>query len=431
MKAITLDARPARWLFCKAVGRFAPRVFWSRFSNLRRQDVPEPTLPGPRWVKLRTILGGVCGTDLAAIFQRTHPASILRAFTSFPMMLGHENVARVDEVGADVTNWPVGTRVVVEPSLSCGPRGIEPPCGPCSDGLFALCKRFRGGGDLPAGTMIGLNAATAGSWAPRFLAHESQLHAVPDELTDEDAVLVDPLACSLHAVLRHPPAPGQQVLVQGAGIIGLGVVLALRALGYDQRVVCLARHPHQEERLQAAGADVVIRHTRRTPRQALFDDLAEAFGATRVSSIFGNHALVGGADVVYECVGSGLAISDAMKCAAPRATIVAVGTSQITFVDTTHLWFKELSIVGAYGRQIERWNGRELHTYRIVMDLIAAGKLNVQGLLTHVFPVSEYRRALALFAARGRSGVIKAALRHPDVPSHPPASHARPAPALA
>ena len=411
MKALTLDARPLRWLTCKALGAVWPGVFWSRLSNLRCRDIAEPSLPGPQWVRLKTRLGGICGTDMALIRQRTHPASILRPFTSFPIVLGHENVAIVDEAGPEAGGWTPGARVVVEPALSCVPRGIDPPCPACASGLFALCENYLGDARLPAGTMLGLNAFTGGSWAPTFVAHHTQLHAVPDELADEQAVLVDPLACSLHAVLRRPPCDGERVLVQGSGIIAIGVMLALRALGYANDTTVLCRHNHQADRFTSAGATRTIRCPRKQPRAELFDALAEALHTRRVTSIFGNHALVGGANVVYECTGTGLGLSDAIKCSAARGTVVAAGTSQITLVDTTCLWFREVTIVGAYGRQIESVGGERRHTYAVVMDLIRTGRLPTDGLLTHRFAPADYRTAFATLAHAGRNGVIKAAFQ--------------------
>lgn len=411
MKAITLDARPWRWLACKALGTVWPGVFWSRLSNLRYREVAEPELPGPEWVRLRTRLGGVCGTDLALIRQRTHPASILRPYTSFPIVLGHENVATVEVAGPQAGEWPAGTRVVVEPALSCVPRGVMPPCAACSAGLFALCTSYLGGNGLPAGTMLGLNAFTGGSWAPRFVAHRSQLHAVPDAISDEQAVLIDPLACSLHAVLRRPPAPQERVLIQGSGIIAIGVALALRALGYANVVVALCRHSYQAERFAAAGVTRMVSASRRRPREGVFDELAEALGTRRVSSIFGNHALLRGADVVYECTGTGQGLSDAIKCAAARGTVVAAGTSQITLVDTTCVWFREVSVVGAYGRQVETVAGRREHTYAVVMELMGAGRLSTAGLLSKVFPAREYRAALAALGQAARGRLIKVALK--------------------
>jgi len=434
MKALTLDARPARWMACKSLGMLHTPIYWSALSNLRYREIPVPDRPGPEWLRLRTVLGGICGTDLAVITQRTHPASILRPFTSFPIVLGHENVAVIDEIGESAGAVTAGTRVVVEPALSCIPRGVDPPCTACARGLFSLCEHFVGTPSLPAGTMIGLNAFTGGSWAPYFVAHRSQLHPIPDDLTDEQAVLIDPLACSLHAVLRRPPQPGERVLVQGSGIIAIGVVLALRALGLDNPIVALCRHSLRAERMTLAGASTVVRTARKAPRARMFDDVAAAFDTRRISSILGNHALLGGADVVYECTGTGLGLSDAIKFAAARGTVVAAGTSQITLVDTTCLWFREVTVIGAYGRQIEfpfeyaakrsggggqvgepadAPAGTARHTYALVMELMRRGRLPTDGLLTHVFDVADYRRALRTLTGAQRSQVIKAAFRHP------------------
>lgn len=412
MKALQLNSSPARWVFCKAAGVLWPAVRWSRASNLRLAEVAEPALPGPDWVRLRTVLGGICGTDLSMVAHQTHPATIVRPFTSFPMVLGHENVAIVDAVGESVSDWKVGDRVVVEPALSCVPRGIDPPCEQCVSGRFALCERFLGDGNLPAGTMIGLNNRTAGSWAPHFVAHRSQLHRVPDALPDEQAVLVDPVACSLHAVMRHRPETGQRVIVMGGGIIGLGVVMALRAIGFGGEVYCVARGEFRRKLLESAGASGIIPSRRGESREELFASAARVLGARRVASAFGNQTLIGGVDVAYDCVGTGRSLSDAMKLCRARGTVVAVGTSQITLVDTTALWFQELTVVGANGRQMETAGGEARHTYEWVMDWAVKGKLRLDGLLTHEFALRDYRRAFSTLLGRSRGSVVKAAFRH-------------------
>ena len=84
---------------------------------------------------------------------------------------------------------------------------------------------------------------------------------------------------------------------------------------------------------------------------------------------------------MYDCVGTGTSLADAMKFTRPRGTVVALGTSQISVVDTTPLWFKELTVMGAYGRQMEAADGAEpQHTYRMTFDLITSGRLKVDGL---------------------------------------------------
>lgn len=410
MKALVYQPNAASWAVCKFLGVFRKRVFWSGLSGLRYGDVPVPELPGPGWVRLRTILGGICGTDMALILQKNHPASYLAGLTRFPIVLGHENVAVVDEVGAEVEGWRRGDRACVEPALSCVPRGIDPPCRPCSQGRFALCENVAGGA-LPAGTMIGLNAFTGGSWAPYFVAHSSQLHWVPDRIPDEQAVLTDPLACSLHGVLRHIPQMDDRVLVCGAGVIGLGVVACIQALGGKAHVTAITRHRYQSEWLKRLGADEVIRFPQTTSTHQRYDLIAARVGGQRVNGRFGNYGLVGGFDVVFDCVGTGASITDSLKFTRARGTTVLLGTSSIALLDTTPMWHKELTVLGSFGRQIEDHNGRRQHTYELLFDLIRRGRLNLDGWLTHTFAPHEYNKAFRTLTSRGRKPVVKAAFR--------------------
>jgi len=420
MKALTFDIHRVRWPICKVAGWVTRRVYWSPLSGLRLQEVATPPLwtargrpggPDGRWVRLRTRLGGICGTDLAAVLQRTHPASILRVMTRFPVTLGHENVAVIQEVGPGVVGWRPGRRVVVEPTLSCAVRGIHPPCAPCRAGTFSLCERFLdpGPSGLPPGMMIGWNDFTGGSWSPEFVAHETQLHAVPDSLSDEEAILVDPIASALHAVLRRVPADDERVLIIGGGIIGLGLAMAIRALGSRARITGLVRHEHQAERMRQAGAEDVIVSPRGQSRGELYDAVAGRVAGRRVHSMFGNQAFIGGYDVTYDAIGTGRSLTDAMKFTRARGTVILAGTSQITVLDTTPLWLTELNVLGCNGRQFERYDGRTLHTYEVVFELAAAGRLRLAGLLTHMFFLEDYRQAFTLLTSRRHSRVVKAA----------------------
>jgi len=411
MKALLYNPGPVRWAVCKAIGRFWPGVYWSRLSGLRHSDVPIPELPTDEWVRLRTVLGGICGTDLGLILQRNHPATVLRSLTSFPVILGHENVAVVDTVGSAVPGWKVGQRVCVEPALSCVARGIRPLCPPCAQGRFSLCENVTGD-KLPNGLMLGMNSFTSGSWAPYFVAHHSQLHAVPDGLDDETAVLVDPLACALHTVLRRIPDNEEQVLLIGGGIIGLGITACLRALGCRCRLAVLVRHPHQAERMRATGADAVFLCPRGAPAAERYDQVAAAVGGRRIGALFGHQTMIGGFDVAYDCVGSGRSLTDCMNFVRARGTVIEAGTTQISIVDSTSLWMSELTVLGACGRQIERQDGQAKHTYELVFDLLTSGKLNVRGWLSCVYRPEEYGRALADLTSKDKARIIKAAFAH-------------------
>lgn len=412
MDALVYDMGPARWIATKAAGWITPAAYGWRLSGLRLRRVPIPALPSPEWVRLRPILGGICGTDLAAITLRPHPASILQVFSSLPAVLGHENVSIVEEVGPAVTRWRPGDRVVVEPTLSCVPRGIHPPCPQCTAGRFTLCDNFREG-PLPPGSMIGWNSFTGGSWASYFVAHESQLYAVPAEMDDEEAVLVDPMAGALHAVFRHRPADDQTALILGAGLLGMGVAAGIRALGGRCRLTAIVRHERQRELMQQFGVSEAVRVGPGDSKAIRYGRVAERIGGKVFPGRFGNQAFIGGFDVVYDCVGTGESLSDAMKYARAGGTVIEVGTSQIAMVDTTPLWFHEVNLIGANGRALERYDGRRMHTYEIIFELVKQRRLDLVGLLTHRFRIEDYRTAVATLLRRGQSGAIKVAFEPP------------------
>lgn len=410
LKAILFESGPVRWVVCRMAGAVSRRAYWSRLSGLRLREVPVPELPTENWVRLRTILGGVCGTDLGTILQRAHPATFLASLSAMPIGLGHEGVARIESVGANVRGFKPGDRVVVEPSLSCAVREIDPPCARCAAGTFSLCE-FTDRGTIPPGLMLGYNHFTGGTWGEYFVAHQWQLYRVPESVSDEHAVLVDPLSCALHGVLRHQPAESERVLVQGGGIIGLGVIAALRALGCRAEVTALVRPGFQEELARQLGANQVIGVRGSDASRDRYDRIAEHVGGRRVPGRFGNQGLFGGFDVVYNCVGSGAAMTDAAKFTRARGTLVQLGTGTISVVDTTPLWFAELNLFGCSGRQIEDFNGRKRHTYQALFDLMAKGQIDMSAFPAKSYRLAEYRNALVELVAGSTRECVKVSLR--------------------
>ena len=356
-------------------------------------------------------MGGICGTDIALVAQRPPPDSILQAYSSTPMLLGHENVAVVEEVGSAVDPSWAGRRVCVEPTLGCIQRGIEPVCPRCRDGQFGACENFAAGGQgryrLPAGTSIGYNSATGGSHGEFFVAHESQLVALDAAIPDEQAVLTDPLACSLHAVLRTDLSPVRRVLVYGAGMLGLGVIGGLRAVGFVGAIDAVSRHDYLDALARAQGADEALRLP---PGAADRFEMIAARTGGRVHRVrFGNLALAGGYDAAFDCVGSQQSIQECLKWTASRGQVVLVATGHGGRIDLTPLWFGELTVIGAYGRQVERFGGSSVGTYQLVHDFLRQGKLKTAGLLTHTFKLDDYRRAFALAMHKSAARAVRVA----------------------
>lgn len=399
--ALQFDNHIPRYLFTKLIGRWHRPAFWGPLSCLRYRPVDIPSLPGEDWARIKVRLGGICGSDLNIITLGDSPTVV--PFASFPFTLGHENVGTIDALGGDMDGWHVGQRVVVDPVLSCEPRGVRPLCEACQRGDISQCRHFTAG-RLAPGFIIGTCRDTGGSWSPYFVAHRSQLIPVPDHVSDENAVLVEPFACALHPVLRHPPQPGETLLVIGCGVIGLMVIAAVRALGYDNRIVAVARYPFQEEAARTLGADVVTR----ARGVALYETLGEEFGARMHRPPIGKPILEGGADVVFECAGSDDALDDALRLAGHGAKVVVLGLAAIPKgVDWTPVWMKELSVLGSFLSGAEPGENGPVRTAQIAMNLLAEGKVDLSFMVTHRFRLHDYPRALETTLSRGKARLIK------------------------
>jgi len=411
MKALQFNITPARYFVAKALGAFSVRAYYGAFSPLRLREVPVPELPGDDWVKVRTRMGGICASDVGAIQMRHSYDSYYSAFVSMPFVLGHENVGVICETGSSVRDFRVGDRVVVDAFLGCKQRGIDPPCEECRKGNFGLCLNWAEG-KLPPGSTIGANSLTGGSWGEYFVAHESQLFRVADSIDDEKAVLIDPIACSLNTVLRRRPADGETVVVIGAGVIGLGVIACIRALGSRARVIALAKYPFQREQALRLGADLVLRPA----KEDLIYKMGDLLGRKVYLSRYGfNPYFTGGVDAVYDCVGSGFSINTAMKLLRERGDYLMVGIGFPRNVNWIPIWFRELRIQGVAGRGMGALDGGPPEPlFKLAHDLILQGRLDLRGLVTHRFPLDRYRQAFDGIFNKNETGQIKTVFYFPD-----------------
>ncbi len=409
MRALVFHPTIPRYLVTRAFGRISRHAYWSALSPLALREIPEPRLPGPDWVKVRTRLGGICGSDLHMIRLQTSP--LASAFTSFPFVPGHENVGTVAETGPAVTGVAVGQRVVVEPTLPCVTRSIE-PCPFCARGEYQLCERTTEG-KLAPGLLIGACRDTGGSWGEYFVAHRSQVFPLPDSVSDKNALLAEPMASALHPLLRHPPRDDQTVLVIGGGIIGQLLVASLRALGSRARILLLARYPFQAEMAKRLGADHGILVGRSDEH---YEAVARLTGGRLIRPMLGRRVLVGGgADWAAECAGTDRAIDDALRLARPGGVVVPLGLPAIPrTVDWTPLWLKELRVVGSYTYAWESWNGQRRRTLEIVLDWMASGKVDLGFLVTHTFALEQFRQALHVALAKAGTASFKVAFAFPE-----------------
>ena len=401
MKAIRFIGSVLRYLISKIIGLFYPSIFWSPLSNLQYREVPEPPLPNENWAKIKVRYGGICGSDMSTILLHTSPA--LSAFVSFPFTMGHENVGTIAELGSLVKGFREGERVVVEPTLGCQVRGLTHLCPACQRGDTGLCERFTEG-EIAPGLLTGGCPDTGGSWSPYLVAHASQLFKIPPAVNDENGLLVEPFSVALHAVLNNYPQDEETVLIIGAGVIGICIVAALRSLGSRARVIVLAKHPFQEKVVKRHGADQVI-HLRRN----YYQELAHLLGAAIRQPLLGKPVVIGGADIVYECVGSGTSLDDGLHFTRSGGKMVLVGCAAIPKgVDWTPIWLNEIDVKGSYIYGTESYRGERIRTFQLALNLMAGGKVDLTPLVTHRFRLEDYKRALAAVANKGRSEVVKA-----------------------
>jgi L-iditol 2-dehydrogenase len=413
MKAISFDISIPRYLLGKSLGGVTSAVTFGALSGLRLKEIPEPVLPGPRWVRLEVLAAGICGTDLSILTFGSSPA--LEPFGSFPAVLGHEILARVVEVGPEVSRVEEGQRVVVDPLVSCAVRGIgeDAWCPSCRQGRPGTCEQAGEEGPLELhgeplsrGLTIGYHRDLPGGWGEVAVVHESQLYPVAPELPDVTAVLVEPLSVAVHAVLNSPPTPGDPVLVIGSGPIAMGAVWALRATGFNGALLAQAKRFKEGHLALGLGATQVVKPGAGA-REALIDTGAKAYVPLVGPEVYAG----GGFPLIYDCVGSRESLEQALRFAAPRARIVMLGCSaQLRKVDLTFLWARELEVVGYVGYGMEQWKGEERHTFEVTRELLLTTDAAVSRMVTHVFPLSQYRDALRAASDRRSSGAMKVVL---------------------
>jgi len=366
---------------------WGPKVGPLRLAEI---DRPEPPAGAEGWHHVRPLLAGICGSDLATVEGRS--SRYFEPIVSFPFVLGHEVVGITDD----------DRRVVIEPVLSCAARAVDPPCPSCAAGHTGTCERVAFGHVKP-GLQTGFCADTGGGWSTGLVAHLSQLHPVPDALADEQAVLVEPTACAVHAALKASPPAGSlpTVAVIGAGTLGLLTIAALRRYSLPGSILAGAKHPEQRRLALSLGADVVVEP----------GELARAVRRHSRSLAVGDR-LTGGADVVIDCVGTSDSIAEALAIVRPRGRVVLVGMPASVTVELTGLWHREVELVGAYAYGTEDAGptddlGTRQHTFELAFALVADADLG--RLLTATYPLDRWQDAIAHASAAGRRGAVKVA----------------------
>jgi len=380
MSQLVFSRKPARFAAARLAGALMPGRGASVGPLSLEPDETLP-LPSPEWVRLRPRLSGICGSDLALVDGSA--AAYFDPIVSYPFTPGHEVVADVlqSEAGGSAR------RVVLVPVLSCITRGISPVCHACEHGQIHLCERVAFG-HLEPGLQTGFCADTGGGWGRELLAHPSQLVDVPAALTDEDAVMVEPTACAVHAAQRYT---GTETVIIGAGTLGLLTLAAITATRDRERtgpIIVTARYAEQKRLAKEFGADIVCAS----------DELPRWVRTSTQSLVFGDQ-LTCGAPHVIDCVGTADSIQQALQVVAPGGEVQLVGMPSHVHVELTSLWHRETAIRGCYA-----YTRADFDT---AIDL--AGRLHLGRLVSATYPLADYTDAIAHAAQAGRRGAVKIA----------------------
>jgi threonine dehydrogenase-like Zn-dependent dehydrogenase len=410
MKALVFDVNPLEIIHLIQEARDSKEAYLGEHSLLRLEEVPDAIVPFPDWILIRTRLTGICGSDYKQVFVDFEGYdSPMAACATFPQVMGHETVGTIAELGSNVTSGlSVGQRVVLNPWLSCAPRGL-PLCEACQEGQYSICASFRRG-RLAAGVHTGNCRDASGGFAPLVPAHHSMAISIPDGVSDEEAVLADPFSVSLHSVLRNPPKRGDLVVVYGCGTLGLCAIEILNKL-FDARIFAITRFDHQAELAKKLGA---VETMPWKPASAIVHRFAEVTGSELYSPIEGAgglpmlHGTRGrGVRVIYNTVGTAESLEVSVRIASPRSTVVISGVDTPSRFEWSPHYFKEINLVGSNAFGVEEWNGKRQHAMLHYFDLIREKKIDMRPIITHRFRLEDYKEAFRYNHEQGRYGAVK------------------------
>lgn len=314
-----------------------------QYKQFAYRDVPEPQIADDE-VLVRVAACGICGSDIHGMDGSTG-----RRIP--PLIMGHEAAGVIAKVGQDVTNWHVGERVTFDSTIYCG------ECFYCRRGEINLCDNRRVLGVSPG------EYKQEGAFAEYVAVPQRILYRLPEGLTFEQAVMVEPLSIALHAVRRTPLVVNDAVVVVGAGMVGLMVVQALRVAGCG-KIIAVDLDAGRLELAQKLGAT----HT-------LKSDAGDVPGAVRELT---NGR---GADRAFEVVGITPTVQLAVNCVRKGGSITLVGNLAKTVeLPLQAVVTRELTLYGICASQGE---------YPACLDLIAQGKVNADALISAVAPLSQ------------------------------------------
>ncbi len=401
MKALMLNLNPLRFVALQALRPLSVKFCYrGPFSTIKLADIPEPVLPGPEWVKIKIRLCGLCGSDINLMFAKDSPSA--SPFASFPCVPGHEFCGDIVETGSAVKSVKKGDLVTAIPVLNCVTRGIQPVCRSCAAGVPGNCENFAEGAFAP-GMFTGICRDINGGFAEYVVAHRSQVVPVPKGVSRESAVLTEPFAVGLQAVLDNMPDKNDRVLVIGGGVIGAMTVKAIRALGSPCDITVAEPSPFAADYVKKSGAD-------RTIGGGLIDAAVTIAGGRAYKPDLGDRIVMGGFDRVFDTVGHRDTLNLSLRVLAVKGTLSVLGIGANVKLDLTPLWLKLQTVKGCYAYRYNTVRGARKQAFETALELIAKKKTRVDDMLTHRYNIEDYKKMIDVNVRKSLFKAMKTAV---------------------
>jgi L-iditol 2-dehydrogenase len=339
------------------------------WNDIRVEDVPVPALEQGE-VLVRVGACGICGTDLkivAGVYKGSWPPAL-------PFIQGHEWAGTVAALGEGVAGLQVGDRVAAENHKGCG------LCANCRRGRYNLCEVARSKGK--AYRLYGHSAQ--GAFADYAARPAALLHKLPEAVSFEEGTIVNQGALGLHAIRRCRIEPGDTVAVIGPGLVGLITVQLAKAVGAT-RVIVAGRGPRLDLAKELGADDVV--------------DISEIDTAEGIRALTNGR----GTDCAFECAGAPGSVVASINCVKRGGRVALVGLTgnkEVSF-NTDRIALDEVDIFGVRSSP---------NAYPELINLIAAGKVNVRKLISRVYPLEQINNAFDAFRKR-EGGAIRMVIK--------------------